>query len=358
MNRPSGGTRQGSALRRARTVLGELRRDARYTLRLLKNLRLDPPCDPRVEVHTEGPIRDVAPFLAGTQSGLLYVEEGRVWRLRSGSVYGIASNGDPGTWYVFQRVPESFGRLLAVDLEEGTARTLAGFLSTGIHQVDVVDGRVIVLDTYNNRLVHYSDRGMRLQTVYPCGPLAGGRKSANYRHFNSVFAGPDAVYVVAHNQSAKSGRDSEIHVLDRGWQPLRVIPTESGSAHNVAEIDGVIWHCDSRGGSLVVGRKTVFQEPGLFTRGLAVNRTHVLVGGSQITEREHRGRTGGEVIVLDRTFEPRGRLRFAGSGGVQEIRFLEGDLGMSSIRQEGSPQRARRKPEEGRTTNDAKGREG
>jgi hypothetical protein len=316
-------------LGRTRSALGRVRRDARYALGLVKALRVAPPCNARVEVRAEGRVRDPAPFLAGTQSGLLYVEAGRAWRLHGGSVYGLASNRDPRRWYVFQRVPESFGRLLKVDLKDGTARTLAGFLSTGVHQVDVVDGRLIVMDTYNNGIVHYSDRGRRVWAVYPSGPVTDGRASPNYRHFNSLFAAPDAVYVVAHNQSARTGMNSEIFVLDRSWRPLRVIPTESGSAHNVAEIDGVLWHCDSRGGSLVAGREAVFQEPGLFTRGLAVNRTHVLVGGSQITEREHRGRTDGEVIVLDRTFEPLGRLRFPGSGGIQEIRFLEGDLAMS-----------------------------
>jgi hypothetical protein len=322
--------RRSQRLERLRGALGRIRRDARYALGLAKALRVAPPCDPRVEVRAEGPVRGLAPFLAGTQSGLLYVEEGRAWRLHGGSVYGIASNGDPRRWYVFQRIPRSFGRLLEVDLEEGTARSLAGFLSTGVHQLDVVDGRLVVMDTYGNGIVHYSERGKRLQSVYPSGPVTKGRSSANYRHFNSLFAAPDAVYVVAHNQSAKTGRDSEIFVLDRGWQPQRVIPTESGSAHNVAEIDGVLWHCDSRGGRLVVGREPVFQEPGLFTRGLAVNRAHVLVGGSQITEREQRGRTDGEVVVLDRAFEPLGRLRFSRSGGVQEIRFLQGDLAMSS----------------------------
>lgn len=316
-------------LRRIRSALGRARRDARYAVMLARALRVAPPCDPRVEVRAEGAVRGLAPFLAGTQSGLLYVEEGRAWRLQGGSVYGLASNRNSRWWYVFQRVPESFGRLLKVDLQKGTARSLAGFLSTGVHQVDVVDGRVIVMDTYHNGIVHYSDRGKRLRAVYPSGPVTDGRASANYRHFNSVFAAPDAVYVVAHNQSAKTGMDSEIFVLDRSWRPLRAIPTESGSAHNVAEIDGVLWHCDSRGGGLVVGREPVFQEEGLFTRGLAVNRTHVLVGGSQITEREQRGRTDGEVIVLNRSFEPLGRLRFSRSGGVQEIRFLRGDQAMS-----------------------------
>mgnify|MGYP006300781723 CR=1 FL=1 len=317
-------------LHRFRSALGRARRDAGYALGLVKAVRVAPPCHPRVEVEAEGRLSGLAPFLAGTQSGLLYVEGGRAWRLHGGSVYGLASNRDPRRWYVFQRVPQSFGRLLRVDLEKGTARSLAGFLSTGVHQVDVVDGRLVVMDTYRNGIAHYSERGKRLRTVYPSGPVADGRDSANYRHFNSLFAAPDAVYVLAHNQSAKTGMDSEIFVLDRTWQTIRVIPTGSGSAHNVAEIDGRLWHCDSRGGGLVVGRKTVFQETDLFTRGLAVNRTHVLVGGSQITEREHRGRTDGEVIVLDRAFEPQGRMRFSRSGGVQEIRFLQGDLAMSS----------------------------
>lgn len=336
MSRSSGGSKQGRPFRRARTVLGELRREARYTLGLLKALRPDPPCDPRVEVRTEGRIDGLSPFLAGTQSGLLYVREGRAWRLHGGSVYGISAAAGSPHWYVFQRIPGSFGRILRIDPANGTAASLVRFMSTGVHQIDWVNGRLAVMDTYNNRIALYDFRGRRRRSVYPCGPVENGRASANYKHFNSVFAAEGTVYVVAHNQSAATGMNSEIFVLDPGWRVLRVIPTESGSAHNVAEIEDELWHLDSRGGSLVKGGEPVYREPGLFTRGLAVNRDHVLIGGSELAYREERGNTDGQVVVMSKRFEPLGRLRFVGSGGVQEIRFLEGDLAMSGT-QKGSP---------------------
>ncbi len=327
----------GSAIRsrlhrRARNALSRIRQDAQYTLGLLGALRVDPPCNPWVEVRPEGRTRYLPPFLAGTQSGLLYVHEGRAWRLFGGSVYGVASAAGSREWYVFQRIPRSFGRLLRVDLQDGETRSLARFLSTGVHQVDVVNGRLAVVDTYNNAIMCYDGHGKRLQMIHPCGSLENGRVSSNYRHFNSVFAAEEAIYVVAHNQSAKTGKDSEILVLDSQWRPMRVIPTESGSAHNVAVIDGRLWHCDSRGGSLVVDGEPVYREPGLFTRGLAVNRDNVLVGGSETADRGDRGSTEGQVIMLNRSFEYLGRIRFPGGGGVQELRFLEGDLAMSGSR--------------------------
>jgi len=314
---------------RLRRAAGRIRRDAGYALRLIQNLRVAPPCASYVHVRMEGLAEGLAPFLAGTQTGLFYVQDGRAWRVMGGSVYGIASHGAPRHWTVFQRIPRSFGRLLEVDLETGGFKTLARFMSTGVHQIDVVQGRLAVADTYNNRFLLFSDRGKRLTSIYPCGPLKNGRASHNYRHFNSVFSSRDTIYVVAHNQSAKTGRTSEIFVLDPEWRLLRVIPTESGSAHNVCEIDGELWHCDSRGGSLVKDGDPVFREPGLFTRGLAVNQDHILVGGSVHTRREDREATNGQVIVMDRGFELLSRIHLMGSGGVQEIRFLTEDLGMS-----------------------------
>ncbi len=332
----SGSRARSRRLSGLRTAAGRIRRDAGYALRLIQTLRVAPPCASYVHVRMEGRAEGLAPFLAGTQTGLLYVRDGRAWRVMGGSVYGIASHGDSRHWTVFQRIPRSFGRLLKVDLETGGFQSLARFMSTGVHQIDVVKGRLAAADTYNNRILLFRDRGQRPTSIYPCGPLKKGRASQNYRHFNSVFSSRDTIYVVAHNQSAKTGRASEIFVLDPEWRLLRVLPTESGSAHNVCEIDGELWHCDSRGGSLVRDGEPVFREPGLFTRGLAVNQDHVLVGGSVHTRREDREATNGQVIVLDRGFACLSRIHLMGSGGVQEIRFLTGDLGVSGNRDRNS----------------------
>ena len=317
---------------RIRNVVGRVRRDAGYTLGLLRTLKVAPVFDPRVEVRVEGRCGDLAPFLAGTQSGLLYVHEGRAWRLCGGSVYGIADQDGPREWMIFQRIPRSFGRILTIDLSSGEALAVAGFLSTGVHQMDRVNGRLAVIDTYNNRVSLYDSRGKCVRSIYPCGPVQNGRDSANYRHFNSIFTAGGSIYLVAHNQTAKTGRASEIFVLDPDWRFRRKIPTKSGSAHNVVELQGKLWHCDSGGGGLVVGDEPVYRMPGLFTRGLAVNRDYVLVGGSQLAGRDDREATDGQVIVLSRSLELRARIRLLRSGGVQEIRFLEGDLCMSRSR--------------------------
>jgi len=304
-------------------------RNIKYGCRLLRTLNVNPPWDPVVQCRFDPPTLDPAPFFVGTQSGLLLVKGRRTVRLMGGSVYGIAPGPVNDDWYVFQRIPGSFGRLVTYCPGNGGVRGLAGFLSTGIHQIDWIRGRLAVVDTYNNRILFYDRTGRRTGSAHPEGKLENGRSSVNYRHFNSVFSPGDKVLLVAHNQTVKSGRKSQIYELDSAWNNVRTIPTRSGSAHNVALIGGGLWHCDSNGGGLVVGGDTVFQAPGLFTRGLAVNGSHILIGGSTLAEREHRTATDGLVVVLNRRFEEEGRVLLEGSGGVQEIRFLENDLCLS-----------------------------
>jgi hypothetical protein len=307
-----------------------IRKNARYAFHLLKTLNVNPPYDPVVEIRMDPDIQGLAPFLVGTQTGLVLIREGRAVRLLGGSVYGIAPEPVGKAWCVFQRIPESFGRLIRYDIQSGQIHQMAGFLSTGVHQIDFVRGRLAVMDTYNNRIVFYNTKGRILGRVWPEGRLDDGRASINYKHFNSIFSSGQSIFIIAHNQSAKTGKSSDIYELDTAWNTVGKISTESGSAHNIVLMDEKLWHCDSNGGTLVVDREPVFEEAGLFTRGLAVNEEHILIGGSTLAEREDRASTDGHIIVLNRRFNKESRIVLKGSGGVHELRFLEHDLGLSS----------------------------
>lgn len=305
-----------------------LLRDGKYFLNYPRHLRAAPAFSPRVTAERTGPETEVAPFLVGTSSGLLLFEQGRFLRFCGGKVYGITLEG-PSSCVLFQRLPDSFGRLVRLDLSSGRTKTLAGFLSTGIHQIDWVDGRLAATDTYRNAVRLYTPRGRLVESHYPDGRLEDGRRSANYRHFNSVFRdGPD-IYLVAHNETQKTGRRSRIYRLDTGWSVREILPTESRSAHNVVRLDGELWHCSSLDGTLLRGDRVVFRDERYFTRGLAVNRERILLGGSEFAEREKRSASSGVVMVLDREGREIHRYRLVGCGDVFEIRFLQDDLALS-----------------------------
>ena len=303
-------------------------RDGKYALRYPRFLRVQPAFTPRVHAERKGEDTTIAPFLVGTSSGLLLYERGAFIRVCGGKIYGITLD-EKGACCIFQRLPESFGRLVRFDLNTGQARTLADFLSTGIHQIDWVDSRLAVTDTYRNAIRLYSPRGRLLEVHHPNGRLPDGRNSDNYRHFNSVFRSGQDIYLVAHNWSQKTGRFSQIYRLDRNWKVREVLSTRSRSAHNVVCLDGEMWHCGSLDGTLVRGRRTVFRDERYFTRGLAVNHEHILLGGSEFAERENRSTSSAVVMVLNGEGKEMLRYRLIGCGDVFEIRFLQNDLALS-----------------------------
>jgi hypothetical protein len=185
------------------------------------------------------------------------------------------------------------------------------------------------VDTYNNNICLYDHNGKTVKRLYPNGGLEKGRSSPNYCHFNSIFWSAKNIFLVAHNQTKKTGRLSEIYRLDHRWKLLEIIATKSGAAHNVVLIKGELWHCNSLEGTLVLGEGAAYQDRHYFTRGLAVNDRHVLVGGSEFAERNSRACSSGVVMVLNRSFEEVERFKLVRCGDVYEIRFLQKDLCMS-----------------------------
>ena len=124
----------------------DLVRDGKYAARYLRHLHVSPPFSPCVEVEQEGAGQGLSPFLVGTSSGLVLYREGRFTRLCGGKVYRITFER-PDELLFFQRLPESFGRIVRCDTATGALRPLLNFLSTGIHQIDFIQGRMAVMDT-------------------------------------------------------------------------------------------------------------------------------------------------------------------------------------------------------------------
>jgi hypothetical protein len=274
---------------------------------------------------------DSVQALVAAGRGLYLLRQGRVRRLARGRFYGLARHG--GTHYAYCSHPRGArGSIYGFALEGGrlgASRRLFSGLSRGVHQIDVVDDRLLVCDSYRNALVVLDRHGRLGRRVYPLGRLCGGRDSSNYAHLNSIQAVGDRVYVLAHNETYKTGRRSEILVLDRERLTVRDrVPDVGGCAHNIVARDGLFLVCDSLGGALTNHGRAVF-KPGTFTRGLAVDDDFVLLGGSVYSERGVRLASDAFVYVLDRRFEHRATLTIEDAGQVHEIRMLGTDYGVS-----------------------------
>lgn len=306
----------------------------------------------RWPLHGLSPLRPATPVtvtgqpppdcLVGTGSvGLLHVRTDGARRLLDGGwYYGLTTS--KGRWFAFERT-SSRGRVVSFALDgTGGVRTLVWGLHFGVHQIDVVDGRLLVLDTHHNRLLAYETAagGPRwwsrtARQVLPAGALAGGRRSANYAHFNSVFADEEAVYLVAHNAWTRTGRPSELYRLDHDLQLLDVRLLDGHDCHNYCRLPddprGQEVYLDSAAGAVVVDGETVHRSL-WFLRGLAVGRGHQLVGASERSSATSRagGDVGnGRVLVFDADWQHVGTVVVPHTQ-IFEIRLTdEPDLALS-----------------------------
>jgi hypothetical protein len=298
--------------------------------------------------------------LVGTSAvGLLHLRtnDGARRLLDGGWYYGLTTA--QGRWFVFERT-SSRGRVVcfALDGTDGV-RTLVWGLHFGVHQIDVVDGRLLVLDTHANRLLAYGTAPGRprwwsrtARQALPAGALDRGRGSANYAHFNSVFADEAAVHLVAHNASTRTGRPSELYRLDHGLRLLDVRPLGGRDCHNYCRLQddprGREVHLDSAAGEVVVDGETVHRSR-WFLRGLAVGRRHQLVGASERSSATSRagGDVGdGRVLVFDAGWRHVGTVVVPGTQ-VFEIRLTdEPDLALSrtQLREGGQHDESRQRP--------------
>jgi hypothetical protein len=281
--------------------------------------------DPAPDVRIEGELPLASFLVATSHQGLLRIAGGRVDRVAAGcSYYGLAPEGDQ--WLAFERLGR-WGRIVRLDLRDGASSTLVWGLSAGIHQIATTPEALVVTDTYNNRLLVYEDLGAGVRerrqadaVEHPVGRLREGRRSDNYAHFNSLCRHDNVWELVAHNESASTGRTSELFVLDERFDVKDVRPLPHTCCHNFVRHGGTELYCGSGEGVLVADGAEVFRTAD-FTRGLAVTDDLILLGTSARLARSTRGSGQGSVYALDRNLRVLGVIRVAGTQ-IHDIQLL------------------------------------
>lgn len=273
--------------------------------------------------------KELAPALIATGTGLYQMSHQNVAQLLHGCFFGITRYQD--NWLVFQKTGE-WGRILKFNLTGDRLQNLEVLiddLAGTIHQMDVIDQRLFVIDPRSNRILIFDLRGRLQDEMYPVGKLSEGKTSPNYAHLNSVYAHGDNIFVVAHNYTQKSGRPSELLIFDRRClQLVERIENIGACAHNTIVLNGARLSCDSLSGRLRYGER-VLLETGYFTRGLAMNDHHLLMGGSMYGERAQRIGKDGFIYVLKRSFEKLCVVKLNGCGPIFDLRFMGLDYGLS-----------------------------
>lgn len=297
------------------------------------------------KIHYEGgPFIGDPEFFLGTKTGLLYFDGQNLWKLFDGRVYGITRYEK--RWYTTWKHQVTLG-----SKPIGTTTSVLGFyfidgkiydlqveaapLDEEVHQIDAWNDHLYITDTANNRVLEYEIGESNLKPVnkhYPNGRAEKGKEESNYSHINSIFKCGEYILVMYHNMTKKTGKNSQIAVLNGDWEVLDVIDTDANSAHNIFCHDKRIVFCDSMNGRLVKYDEVLI-DTSVYMRGLSVSSDFWLVGGSEHAKKGGRRFTDGSVYQYSPAKnEVASIIKIPNCGSLYEIRLINPeDLAISSI---------------------------
>ncbi len=244
--------------------------------------------------------------LVATRRGLLAVNPSEQRVIAHGLFFGITVRGDD--IFAFEacgepRALEHRGRIVRLrraGVRIASATIMAEGLNNGCHQIDCIGETLVVTDTYRQRILAIGPDG----EIREFDPMPPDGSSFGYVHVNSLIASGDRRLLLLHNDGARTGRASEVAVLDADWRVLERRPLAGFGCHNLAILeDGVLLSCGSAAGELIGSDGVRVKVTDLMTRGLSVGQDEVVVGGSTFSERDLRDAQAGAVYFLDRRYQ-------------------------------------------------------
>jgi len=258
-------------------------------------------------------------YIVATKNGLYLTSIKRYIKIMRGQFYGVVKGQD--CWYVFEALTSlSIGRILKIS-NNGYVETFSKNMSVGCHQLDIYNHCLFIADTYNNSIIEMElNKGAELKRHFPLGVLQYGRDSNNYAHINSLFFKNGYCYLVCHNETSKTGLNSEVLKCDLDFTVANRINFPAGNAHNVYLYGNKLITCDSCGKRVIDENGDVLVQLNFFTRGLSVTDDLVVVGESEYAKRGERHRKGGWINYFTQDFKFLARQRVPGM--VQDVRAL------------------------------------
>jgi len=273
-------------------------------------------------------------FLMATQSkGLLFYNKGRIHQLFSEKgFYGVSQL--KGEHFSFCK-KGLHGNIISFQIQGSIAinvRTRIFGLSRGVHQIDFINDDLFVTDTYNNSILIYRDVSTKNnvhwkeydEILYPNGELFDGRQSSNYCHFNSIYKFKNEIFLVAHNETIKTGKASEAYLLsDKSLQVTTKSNLQGSNCHNFYKDSSFTVYLKSLEGVVSVNNEDVIKHKNTLLRGLSVSDDYIIVGGSGIElDRVKRDKTNGYVYIYDYNYKLLLELVIFGTQ-MQEIRRMQ-----------------------------------
>lgn len=254
---------------------------------------------------------DAVLLFSTSEKGVLFYKCGQIIQLTNDkSAYGITRSGD--YWYVFYKTGRTgaiYRLQIEADMHVSVFQCVYYGLSRGIHQLDIYSGFLYAVDTYNNRIIKFADYEKRLncywrnssfEEFFPAKRLGNrGRKSENYCHFNSIYMDSNNAMLVAHNETFKTGRSSQLYICDlKSFKVDQIIELKGGNCHNYYARKNRSYYCASLEQKIKSfhGNET-FYDVNKFSRGLSVSVDKIIFGGSEVHQKRER-RASGELVII------------------------------------------------------------
>jgi len=292
--------------------------------------------------YQTGAVRVANPNLGGfshivvTRQGLFAVNENRYSLLAHGLFFGITLRGS--SIYVFEacdlpRVWTRRGRIVRL-IRDGDrvvrSEVIVSGLDNGCHQIDFIDDRLCILDTYNQCILRFLPDGTGMERLHPLPPGAKRDGARGYLHANSLLQVEDKNLLLLHNGDEPSGQQSAIAVCDREWRLVDRWLLSGEGCHNIAALeDGSLLSCGSLAGELIGLDGLRIKISNMMTRGLSVGADSIAIGASTFSSRRDRRLAPGAVTFLGRGYGVRAVLDIPGA--PTDIRRLDGcDYSLSS----------------------------
>lgn len=282
----------------------------------------------------DGYIPPIEFLVSTTSNGLLYFNGRSFIKILDISLcYGITKHNDD--WWVAAQDNEK-GKILSFNIRDQKGynlRVRIDGLSKAIHQIDFVGNELVIADTLKNRILTF--RSPFSDKILGFKDFASWLTPAKLNgHMNSIYATDSRMYVLAHNQTYKTGSKSDILVFDRHFNRINEedVATNCSSAHNFYKDECRELICDSEEGTLLCNNKVVFKcDEKSFTRGLSVAHDYILVGSSGISPiRNKRNHRTGYIYVLDSIFNKIGKIGIDKTQ-IMDIRRIDApDMGLSN----------------------------
>lgn len=247
--------------------------------------------------------------LVATRGGLFAVGLRGARLLAHGMFYGMTMAGD--IIYLFEagdlpRANGRHGRIVRLfDRDDRIVDTniLVTGLPDGCHQMEMIDGRLCLLDTYGQRVLRIDPATGAIDVVTPLSEAATGDWAGGYAHINSLVEHDGTIMLILHNGGHKTGNPSELATFDLGWRLIKRRPLPGFGCHNIVFTDGgEMLFCGSMDGELIGERDRRAAFGAVVTRGLAVDREMIAVGLTDFTEPAARLSARGRVSFLRRDY--------------------------------------------------------